>query len=409
MCEASALLTVDLLPQCLPTDRRHPQRCDRCSEKGLPCSRPVRSRGSRSHAGSEASEPPASSAAPPSPQQSTRVNPGPGQRAFDRPPAPQDYWLLGISGADDADPCRIDTIIPETSALTTPPASTEEPAVAVSSRGKATATMRRSAIASSGLPSLATLFQPPGLDIRVGDPPRHDPDDPPSERPLLACPFYKFDPIAHFRCFRKYDLRRYSDVKQHILRCHTLGTQYCANCWQVFQPNQEAEWEAHIQQRGCERRQGPEDLRPSEVRALTALEFDGPLSDTSKWDAVWDLLFVGHPRPPSPYMDPGWSELESMMNHSSRTAAVQESLPSLLREQGIEQEAAVRLAARIHDLYAAALVAPTTTSRHRLQPPIDAPESNTGVVTRLDYESFVPPHDRPSHEKEATSPIVVSL
>lgn len=193
-------------------------------------------------------------------------------------------------------------------------------------------------------------------------------------RILFACPFYKFDPIKYFRCFRKYELRRYSDVRQHILRNHTLGDMYCANCWATFSKEKFAEFETHTSAMDCQRQLRPETLFPREAAALTRLEFGRGDDDESKWYSTWELLFPEHPRPDSTHVKPDASELLTLLN-PSRTALLQ-SLPAiLLSTGGVLSPANTEFITRsIHDIYASNLQ--STTTRHRLQSQIHEFQTN---------------------------------
>ena len=178
----------------------------------------------------------------------------------------------------------------------------------------------------------------------------------------FACPFYKFDPARHFRCFRKYELRRYSDVKQHILRCHTLTSLYCTNCWRCWGSSSVADWETHVWQSACKKEPVPDQLLPREAVALTELA-TGAMPEESRWYLMWKLLFPGHPCPTSPYMVPGPSDVLSLLDTSM--SALQEKLPSLLRSRGVDlgSEAAASLVAEIHGIYINTPLAATTRRR----------------------------------------------
>jgi hypothetical protein len=51
-----------------------------------------------------------------------------------------------------------------------------------------------------------------------GEEPRFVTDD--TNGRLMACPYYSLNPKRHVRCLGLFSLRRYSDVKQHVLRHH---------------------------------------------------------------------------------------------------------------------------------------------------------------------------------------------
>ncbi|KAM3506513.1 hypothetical protein MY10362_002322 [Beauveria mimosiformis] len=172
----------------------------------------------------------------------------------------------------------------------------------------------------------------------------------------LACPFYKFDPARHFRCYCRYQLKRYSDVKVHILRCHNLGTLYCSKCWRTWNNNEFLLWENHASQNPpCQFVPEPESLLPREATALKELDVMG-LSEYEKWYRMWDLLFMSHQRPPSPYMEPGFGEVLLLIGHSHDSLL--RELPLLLLEIGIQvdHQAVQYLGNRIDSIYRQSLI-----------------------------------------------------
>ncbi len=70
-------------------------------------------------------------------------------------------------------------------------------------------------------------------------------------KPLLACPFYKWDAHKYHDCLR-YGLRRIKDVKQHVYRRHTKPDLYCAVCYQVFSSADARD--AHVRGMDCSQR-----------------------------------------------------------------------------------------------------------------------------------------------------------
>ncbi|OAA51123.1 hypothetical protein BBO_01070 [Beauveria brongniartii RCEF 3172] len=184
----------------------------------------------------------------------------------------------------------------------------------------------------------------------------------------LACPFYKFDPARHFRCYRKYQLKRCSDVTMHILRCHNLGTLYCSKCWRTWKNNELLLWENHTSQNPpCQFVPEPESLLPREATALIELDVMR-LSEYEKWYRMWDLLFMSHQRPPSPYVEPGFGEVLLLIGHSHDSLL--RELPLLLLEIGIQvdHQAVQYLGNRIDGIYRQSLIPGQSQSpRYRRQ------------------------------------------
>lgn len=109
--------------------------------------------------------------------------------------------------------------------------------------------------------------EPPRRPRRRGD------DDNQRGRFLLACPFLKKDPVRWRPCCRL-ALRRIRDVKQHLRRAHSVAPQGIT---------------------GQQREQLGRRASPA-------------LPEPEQWFAVFDVVFPGEPRPPSPYVDPDVSE-----------------------------------------------------------------------------------------------------
>ncbi|KAM3505062.1 hypothetical protein MY11210_008124 [Beauveria gryllotalpidicola] len=222
---------------------------------------------------------------------------------------------------------------------------------------------------------------------------------------LLACPFYKFDPARHFRCYRKYELRRYSDVKGHIFRCHTLtydGANYCPNCWRTWKKNEELLWVNHMSQipRPCHHVPEPECLHPQEVIALDELDVTG-LSEYKKWYRMWDLLFISHQAPPSPYVEHGLGEILLLVGHSHDTLL--RELPVLLLELGIQVDYQVvqYLGNRIDGIYRQSLISgqpqsPRYRRQHAIQQQqemqLQMRQSQAPGLEASDISAIVPAH-----------------
>ncbi|OHE92836.1 hypothetical protein CORC01_11842 [Colletotrichum orchidophilum] len=135
-------------------------------------------------------------------------------------------------------------------------------------------------------------------------------------RRLMGCPFYKLDPITHYRCVEKHKLVGFNRLKQHIERCHYITEFYCAFCWIKFK--NAASRDRHMRLESCQSRPWSEDFMGDE---LGQLQNDLPrgLSDEDKWFWVWDHFFAGHPRPESPYVVEGIWEPFSLLVRIARS------------------------------------------------------------------------------------------
>ncbi|GJC92580.1 HET and ankyrin domain protein [Colletotrichum higginsianum] len=139
-----------------------------------------------------------------------------------------------------------------------------------------------------------------------------------TEARLMACPYYKMDPIQHYRCVEKHKLDGFNRLKQHIERCHSTTLYYCALCWVKFKDAEARD--GHMRSGGCERIAGPEDFTGDEINRL---QNDVPrgLSDHDKWYWVWDNFFAAHPRPESPYVYEGIREPLSLLTSIAKRNA----------------------------------------------------------------------------------------
>ncbi|KZL64302.1 hypothetical protein CI238_00601 [Colletotrichum incanum] len=117
---------------------------------------------------------------------------------------------------------------------------------------------------------------------------------------VLACPFYKEDPLKHLHCL-KIELKRIKDVKQHLTRKHRQPSYYCPTCWLVFAHRTDRD--SHISHRSCL----PKDQVifegiSDEQRELFSQKVDRRLSEEQQWFSVWDIVFPDVPRPDSAYL-----------------------------------------------------------------------------------------------------------
>nr|XP_036577375.1 uncharacterized protein CTRU02_12608 [Colletotrichum truncatum]KAF6784346.1 hypothetical protein CTRU02_12608 [Colletotrichum truncatum] len=116
----------------------------------------------------------------------------------------------------------------------------------------------------------------------------------------FACPFSKKDPMKHRDCY-KYMLNRIRDVKQHLARCHRVPP-YCPRCMATF--SDEDARDGHIRDEDCPKRTFVKlDGVTDSQRSQLAKKAPSNQSKEDQWFGVYDILFLGQPRPASPYID----------------------------------------------------------------------------------------------------------
>lgn len=147
-----------------------------------------------------------------------------------------------------------------------------------------------------------------------------------------ACPFFKLDPINYAECLGRYSFRRIHDVKQHILRRHTVAEYHCPNCWEEF--SHHTPWKEHTQNITCHPTPGPENLSQQECEALKNTRFPAGLSDKQKWYLIWQQLFAMHPPPSSPYVGNGFCEPNRIIRPYA-ISLLKERLPEVLKQHGV--------------------------------------------------------------------------
>jgi hypothetical protein len=164
---------------------------------------------------------------------------------------------------------------------------------------------------------------------------------------LMACPYYLLDSERYDHCLGRFSLRRFSDVKQHLQRFHTMAlhdiqitpelpglplssdsdnlsqNKIVADLDTISRYPGEKEWAStdklfgetgSTQSLAHSRSQHSSDkvetLRDSPLSHIRTIEGS---SDEKKWFAIWDMLFGGTRRPNSPWiMDPA-NELYSFL------------------------------------------------------------------------------------------------
>ncbi|KAJ3474959.1 hypothetical protein NLG97_g9629 [Lecanicillium saksenae] len=153
----------------------------------------------------------------------------------------------------------------------------------------------------------------------------------------FACPFYKFDPTRHLQLCQNLPLKSYKDVKNHLINRHKCPEFYCPTCWRCWEADDLERCLSHIRERRCaeepELEPEPEFLLPQELHSLMNLDV-GRLSDEKKWYRMWELLFVGHQAPSSPYIDRDKGEIRDarLANADAALAA----LPGQLSAAGVQ-------------------------------------------------------------------------
>lgn len=128
-----------------------------------------------------------------------------------------------------------------------------------------------------------------------------DKDHPEQTYMIFACPFLKHDPMRYPDCC-SYTLLRIRDVKQHILRKHSL-TPYCPTCYHTF--TDEDERDHHVSARNCEisRETKPAGVTEAQKRQL-AKKAPPSMTSAEQWYQIFDLIFPhSQNKPSSPYFE----------------------------------------------------------------------------------------------------------
>jgi len=125
--------------------------------------------------------------------------------------------------------------------------------------------------------------------------PRSDDDLPP-----LACPFVKFDPLKHDKCYT-FVLKGISRVKQHLERVHSIPA-HCPRCYAVFRNNAEAR-DKHVREGICQTvpERYLEGIDEATMRKLKRRITSKSVQES--WYSIYTLLFPGANKPESPFMD----------------------------------------------------------------------------------------------------------
>ncbi len=144
---------------------------------------------------------------------------------------------------------------------------------------------------------LSPLRQPSKKRRLVSD------DSPPKngDRPAFACPFWKFDHLAHTRCISRH-LTSIHRVKEHLIRKHRPGL-YCARCLQVFKDVDEEAKHVQLGEECSRNSERPFPFVTTEQWWLLRRKSKEAEAQEASWFRIYDVLFPGQPRPSSPYLD----------------------------------------------------------------------------------------------------------
>ncbi|KAF9880729.1 hypothetical protein CkaCkLH20_01771 [Colletotrichum karsti] len=130
---------------------------------------------------------------------------------------------------------------------------------------------------------------------------------------MLACPFWKKDPENHRQCYKKV-LSKIKYVKQHLYKFHEAPiTAPC--CGAEFEDEDARDEHILARLNGGQCRvlaapapgRRPEGLTRAQ-RQKVQRRADPEKSEEQQWFVIWDIIFPGHPRPASAYVDNVLSE-----------------------------------------------------------------------------------------------------
>ena len=154
-------------------------------------------------------------------------------------------------------------------------------------------------------------------------------------RPLLACPYFKIDPIRYSernlqeQCYRGCAtrlLRNIPRLKQHLYRAHLRPKYYCSRCYAIFE--MQALVDIHSRQNpSCVivEPQFEEKMDNDQMNAIKRR--NRRLDATAEWYNIFKILFPNAVLPASPYADRGTNEIvQNFMSY------FQEEAPPILSD-----------------------------------------------------------------------------
>jgi hypothetical protein len=157
---------------------------------------------------------------------------------------------------------------------------------------------------------------------------------------LLACPYYKYNPIRfsehniqekHYRGCSSGYLSTISRLKQHLYRVHRRPEFYCRSCFQVFQS--EDELDVHTRTRPSCEPCAPKFAEKMTVEQMAGVKRRKPgKTPSDTWFAIFRILFPEASLPESPYADSvSTNAIRAFMDHFQRRG--QALLSGLIHEQ----------------------------------------------------------------------------
>ena len=156
-----------------------------------------------------------------------------------------------------------------------------------------------------------------------------------SSKRLLACPYFKMDPIRYSernlqeQCYRGCAsklLRNIPRLKQHLYRVHRRPKYYCSRCYVIFET--QALIDTHNRQNRLCVVVGPRFKDKMDNDQLSAISRRNRRMDaTAEWYNIFKILFPNAVLPTSPYADRGTNEVvQNFMSY------FQEEAPSILSD-----------------------------------------------------------------------------
>lgn len=125
----------------------------------------------------------------------------------------------------------------------------------------------------------------------------------------FACPFVARRTATDWSCIR-FSSRRIRDVKQHLYRAHRIPP-HCPRCGQNF--GGEEDRDAHIREDICAYNEQFRLDGITETQRRQLAQRPPPNQDAAtQWYMIFDFIFPGEARPPSPYLDQILTELRGL-------------------------------------------------------------------------------------------------